>query len=512
MAYQLGGTHCAAALVLLGAIAIAPHPAQADAANNILTVGMGSEPFTLDPATGASGFDYPNLYSLYDRLVHVDPKTNELRPGLATSWRFVGDDKLGLELTIRQGVKFHDGTSLDAEAVKFSLDHFKARKLIADLDVVDSVEVTGPYTVLLKLSQQFSVLPAVLSDRAGMISSPTAIKKFGKDYPRNPVGAGPFKLKQWNSGTSLEMVRFEEYWDKDRIKLAGITYRTILNPTSLVSALISGQIDHAFGVDPKNLPVLKANPRLRVEIQPSTAYYQISLQKAIPPLDNKLVRQALNMSVDRSVLAEAVLGPGNSGGDALMPVPPVNFAYSPELSKTVKYDPVKAKQLLAEAGYPNGITLRHCGTPLVGYGTDIIDIEQEQMKPAGITLDVTIMTGSACLQTFNSSTRYHSVQIAFSGRPDPYLTYQQNFGKNGMYNRGNTDFPGVEELLAKIRESYDPAEQKKYYTELNKLWIENVPIVTLFYRPQFAVYKTDVFGEQPNQQGKPDLTTLYFKK
>ncbi len=497
---------CIAALLL----SVVPQ-ANADSRNNILVVGMGSEPFTLDPATGLSGFDYPNLYSLYDRLIDFDPATMELLPGLATKWEFIGDDKLTLELTIRPNVKFQDGTPMDAEAVKSSLLHFKTANRIHDLDEVSAVDVVGADKVRLKLTKPYSVMPAVLSDRAGMVVSPTAVQKYGTDFQRHPVGAGPFMLKQWTSGTSLELVRFPDYWNKARIKLAGITYRTILNPTSLVSALLSGQVDHGFNIDPKNWPILSANPRLRVAVEPSTAYYEIALHKAMPPTDNKLVRQALSMAVDRGVLADAILGPGMSGGNALMPIPPSWFAYSKSLENSVRYDPAQAKKLLAQAGYPDGITIKICATPLVGYGTDITDIEREQMKPAGITLDVSVMPGSACLQTFNGTTQFHAWQGAFSGRPDPFLTYQQNFGTSGQYNRGGSNFPGVDALLDKIVATYTREAQKPLYEELNRLWIDNAPFVLLFYRPQYAVYSRSLAGELPNLQGKPNLTSLFFK-
>jgi ABC-type transport system substrate-binding protein len=487
-------------------------PSFADQRNNVLVVGMGSEPFTLDPATGVSGLDYPILYTMFDRLVSFDPATMLPKAGLATKWEFVGDNNLALELTLRDGVMFQDGTKMDADAVAFSLKHLKESNRIHDLDPVTAIDVVAANKVRLVLAKPYSVLPAVLADRSGMVVSPTAVQKEGSDFPRHPVGAGPFMLKQWNAGTTIELQRFPDYWDKDRIKLSGVTFRTILNPTSLVSALLAGQIDYAFSVDPKNWPVLSANPRLRVALEPSTAWYELQMHTGFAPTDNQKVRQAIAMSVDRSVLADAILGPGMSGGSALMPVPPSWFAYSKSLENSVKYDPARAKQLLAEAGFPNGLTIKVCATSsLTGFGSDITDIESEEMKPAGIKLDVTVMTGSACLQAFNGTNRFNGWQGAFSGRPDPYLTYQQYIGSTGQYNRGSVNYPGVDVLLDKILAATTREQQKPYYDELNRLWIEDVPVVLLFYPRQYSVYGKNVAGEQPNLQGKPDVTSLYFK-
>jgi peptide/nickel transport system substrate-binding protein len=494
-------------LCALAAIA----PARADKRSNTLVVAFNAEVDTLDPATGFAGTDYSVLYSIYDRLINFDPKTMLPLPGLAAKWEFSGPDKRDFTMTLQPGVKFQDGTPVDAAAVKASLMHFKDMKRLNDLDVVTSIDTVGTDTVVLHLAQQYSVLPAVLADRAGMVVSPTALAKYGKDFPRNPVGAGPFMLRNWAAGTSIDLARFPDYWAPQRIHLAGIEYKLILNPTSVISAMLSGQADQTWGVDPKNLPVLRASSRLRVAVEPSTQYTYLALRHDIPPMDNKLVREAMSMSVDRQVLADAVLGPGNSGGPALMLTPPASFAYSHDLAESVPYDPAKAKQLLAQAGFPNGITVKVCGSPAVGQGSDMTDVESEQMRPAGIKLNVTIMSGSACLQRLNASKDFDAWQGAFSGRPDPYLTYSQTFTSTGQFNRGRQPYPAADALIAKIPTLYSQEAQKPVYDQINRLWIEEAPAIQLFYVPNFAVYATDLAGEQPSQQGKPDLVSMYFK-
>jgi len=274
-------------------------PARADAKNNILTTGVTAEPYTLDPAMGLSGNDYPFLYTIFDRLLTFDPKTLEPRPGLAESWEFTGADKLTFRLKLKPNLKFQDGTVLDAEAVKASLVHFQTGGRIHDLDVVKSIDVADPLTVELRLERPFSPLTAVLADRAGMISSPTAIKKYGRDYDRHPVGAGAFTLKQWNAGSSLEFVKFPDYRDKQNIKLAGVTFKIIGNGTSLISAAITGQVDYAYNLESKSLAALQASPRVRVAIEPSLQYNMINVNAGYPPVDNELVRRA-GSDVDRS--------------------------------------------------------------------------------------------------------------------------------------------------------------------------------------------------------------------
>lgn len=501
------------AAALAFALGVAPTAALADARTNVVNFGILSEPYTLDPAVGTSGFDYPMLYSIFDRLVDFDPATLEPRPGLATQWRFIGPERKLFELKLRQGVKFQDGTPFDAEAVRFNIERLQQAKILNDLEDVERVEVVDPLTVVLHLKQENSVLPILLADRAGMMVSPTAVKKLGKDFSRSPVGAGAFKVRNWISGQALVLDRNTDYWNAAGTRLSGIQFRFIPNATSLTSAILSGQLDFAYQIDPKNLGVIRDNARLRVSKEPTTRYYQISWNLNFPPLDNVKVRQAINMSIDRQVLADAILGPGNSGGPALMPLPPESWAYTKSLEGSVKYDPARAKKLLAEAGFPNGITLKLCATnSVLGYGSDITDIEREQMRVAGITLDVEFRTGSACNRAFNVEKKLMAYQVGFSGRPDPYLTFEGNFGSTGLFNTAKTKYPGVDEILDKLARTHDRKAQKPLYDELNRLWIEQVPKLTLFYAPNYAIYTKDLAGEKPNLMGKINPTAWYFVK
>ncbi len=494
------------------AIPLALGIAHADARNNVLAIGVPVEPVTLDPANGFTGFDYPFLYSLYDRLIDFEPKTLKLRPGLATAWRFIGNDQRAFEISLRPNVKFHDNTPLDAEAVKASLLRFKEIGLIRDLDPVVSIDVIDPLKLVLRLSSSYSVLPAILADRAGMIVSPTAVKASGKGYQRSPVGAGPFKLGQWTPGSMLELTAFPGYWDKEKIKLSGIQYKIIGNPTSLVSALLSGQIDHASNVDPKNVSVLKASDRVRVQSEPTLWVYIFLVNTGMPPLNDPKVRRAVSLSIDRKAISDAILGKDIGEGPATLLVPPSNWAHTSAIGQRSPYDPVQAKKLLAEAGYPDGISLKVCGTPVLGYGPEIVAIEQEQMKAAGIRIEATMLAGSACQQAWQSRNEYHLRQGGWSGRPDPWMTYQQIFASNGEYNRTKQKFPGVDEMLNDLLSAYSQEDQKKLYDKLNAVWVEQFPWIPLFYGSNVAVYAQNVAGEQPNLQGKLNPVTMYFKK
>jgi peptide/nickel transport system substrate-binding protein len=505
--------HLAIALVASAITTAVPSSSFAGPDTNIAIIGAANEPVTLDPAAGNTGFDYPYLYSIYDRLIHFVPETLELVPGIATEWGFEGENNQTFRMMLREDMRFHDGTSVNAEAVKSSLLHFKETSSRGFLDVVDEIEIVDDHTLLLHLNQEYSVLPAVLADRAGMISSPTAREKHGEDFGRNPVGAGPFRLSDWSPGESIELETFSDYGGVEEPRLDGVEFRIITSQTAMVSALIAGQIDQAFSLDPKNLALLRANPRIRVNVEPTLFYYQLMLNTTVSPIDDPLVRQALNISVDREALAKAVLGEDVSEGPAFAPVPPSHWASTPELADEIKYDPERARELLAEAGHPDGITFKICGTPTVlGYDTNIVDIEREQMKAAGINLEATMLAGNACQQAWATTGEYHARQGGFTGRPDPFLTYHNQMGSDGRNNRGKIPFEGVDETLNKLLTTYDREGQDKLFDELNRLWHVHVPHVLLFYGSNVSAYANNLVGERPNAQGKLNPVSFYFEE
>jgi peptide/nickel transport system permease protein/peptide/nickel transport system substrate-binding protein len=184
----------------------------------ILRISASANPSSLDPTTGGAGSDHAFLFTMYDTLTEWEFETLKPKPGLAESWKFA--DPATFVLNIRAGVTFHDGTPLDAEAVKFNLDRNKSdakSNIKADLLSVDTIEVSGPMQVTLKLKNPDSALPGILSDRAGMMVSPTAVKASSTgDVARTPVGAGAYSFVSWADGERIVVKRNEKYWKPNR--------------------------------------------------------------------------------------------------------------------------------------------------------------------------------------------------------------------------------------------------------------------------------------------------------
>ena len=202
-----------------------------------LRISAPANPSSLDPATGGAGSDHAFLFTMYDTLTEWDFETLKPKPGLAESWSFT--DPTTFVLNIRPGVTFHDGTPLDAEAVKFNLERNKSdpkSNIKADLASMASVEVTGPMQVTLKLNTPDAALPGILSDRAGMMVSPTALKAASAgNVARTPVGAGAYAFVSWADGEKIVVKRNEKYWKPNRPYPDGIEFSIIPELTTGVA-------------------------------------------------------------------------------------------------------------------------------------------------------------------------------------------------------------------------------------------------------------------------------------
>ena len=258
----------------------------------VLKVSQYANPSSLDPTTGRSGGDHPMLWPIFDTLVDFDFATLDPKPGLAESWEY--RDPTTLVLDIRKDVLFHDGTACDAQAVKANFDYMltNPRSTVkADVVSIKSAEVEGPLRVVLHLKEPDTSLPLVLTDRAGMMSSPTAFKALGADYDRKPVGAGAYVFVQWDDADKLVLKRNERYWREGLPNLDGIEFKVMTDSNTGLRAVLAGQNDFVYRVSPQQAPLIKRSPTFGFVTNPTLYVQMIYLNASRPPLDNKLLRR-----------------------------------------------------------------------------------------------------------------------------------------------------------------------------------------------------------------------------
>jgi peptide/nickel transport system substrate-binding protein len=456
---------------------------------NVLFYATPGEPGSLDPGASISGFDQYYTNAIYDTLIVSDPKTMEpTKPGLATSWEFTGADKLTFRLHLRHGVQFQDGTPMNADAVKASIEHYKSLGNWFDMVPVKSETVVDDNTLDLNLSQPYSPLPAILSFRAGQIISPTALQKYGKDFGKNPVGAGPFSFKSWTAGSEIVLNKFNGYWNAAATKFAGIDYKIIVDNSAMLNAVAAGQVDfaEALNIPVKNLTVLKGNSKVTSQVLSTLSLGIVTTVNTMPPFNNQLVRQAAQLAIDRKALGDALNGTGNGQGPAYQYVPP-NYWASTKSLKDWGYHPDQAKTLLKQAGYPNGVTVQIC--TFSDSTTQAATIEKQQMAPAGFTLDISQEPVNSCVSKLQTG-GIPMVQIGWFFLASPYQGYATMFGALGAGPR----YTGVDPLLAKIAAAYTQSDQKPLYDQMNELLYQTAPSIPTYWLVNPIAYSKRVSG------------------
>lgn len=454
-----------------------------------LNLSLDADPPKLDPSFSTALVDRMVFQSIYDKLVDLDDKGN-IVPMLAEKWD-VSPDQKSYTFTLREGVKFHDGTDFNAEAVKFNLDRYmdKASTRRNELQAVDTITVTDPKTIKIDLKQPFAPFLSVLTDRAGMMSSPDAVKKYGDDYLNHPVGTGPFVYKERVKGSTLTVEKNPNYWQKGLPNLDKVVYKIINDSNQALNNLKAGQVDITNVFPTKEIPNFANDAKLSVVNEPGQGFQGIHVNASKAPFDNKELRNAVDLMIDRDAIVKVVLN--NAGKPAHSPYAPTHFAYG----DTDKYEAPnvdKAKELLKKAGKPDGFdfTLKIGTSPT---NQQLGQMIQNMLKPAGINVTLEkVEFGTLLEQSKNGN--YEAVQLGWSGRPDPDQNIYDWDVTGGAQNYSRYSNKEVDTLLQGARVEGDTAKRKDLYEKAMKILNDEDPYVYLY-------HSNNVFGVSKSVKG-----------
>ncbi len=485
----------------------APPSGGAKRTSGAITIGTTFAPTTLDPGTGTSGADYQYLYFVFDRLISFNEKTGHLQPMLATSWSFQGAKKLTLDVKLRHGVTFSDGTPFNAQAVvAFSKSYLKEGDVLDNLQYVTAISAVNSYEVHYTLSQQNSQLPYGLADRAGMIPSPTAVAKEGKGFGTAPVGAGPYRFATENAGSSYSFTRNDSYWNNaNQPRVQKVSFQVFSNDTSLLSAVRSGAVNIAGAVFPQDVAVLKGASNLTTAVGPGTGFDVVYFNGKLKPFQDPKVRLAFNLALNRTAIMDAAT---NGLGQAWTePIAPGANGYVKSDAPVWTYNVAKAKQLMAQAGYPHGVSTTCYTYPGVGYDITAPVVIAEE-KAIGINIKVVTGTPSQVVPfyTKNLAPCYLS---AWLGGANPVTTYQGLLWSKSYYNAGKTDY-GVDQYIDKFFTTYTTSSYQTLFDNINKVMKTTPGYAVIYANPSINVYQKNIAGwiispfELDNWQG------LYF--
>ena len=338
---------CILAVVLLLTVVAAP----VALGQTEVRMAVSASISTMDPQKQGNMIDMGTLVNMFDMLTFVDKDMN-LGPWLATEWYAVDD--LTWEFKLRDDVVFHNGEPFNAEAVKFSIERLLAPETaspIVELRYVTAVNVVDEFTVQIVTDAPDPLIPAKVSLFGGVMVPPQYIQEHGDAYfAANPVGTGPFSFVSWQRDGSLVLEANDDYW-RGRPQVDRVIIDAIPNDASRIAALLAGEVDIITNLVPDSYQQVQNAPGVVAASVPGLRMHYLSIDTRTGPLANEKVRQAVNLAIDVETLIEVVL----EGHGVLEPslVPSVVFGFNPNIEGW-GYDPERAMELLAEAGYPNG--------------------------------------------------------------------------------------------------------------------------------------------------------------
>ncbi|APX22096.1 MAG: ABC transporter substrate-binding protein [Rhodobacteraceae bacterium] len=433
----------------LAALALCAQASAAVAQQTDLTIALQLEPPHLDPTSAAAGAIDSVLYAnVFEGLTRFT-ETGEIVPGLAESWD-ISEDGTAYTFHLREGVTFHDGTAMDAEDVKFSLDRARgedsqnAQKAL--FEGIASVEVVDPQTVRVTLGAPDGSFLFNMAWGDAVIVAPESIGEI----KQHPVGTGPFAFDRWMTGDRIELDRYADYWG-EAPALSDVTFRFISDPTAAYAAMMAQDIDAFAGFPaPENLPMFEADARFKVIVGSTEGETILAMNNKEGPLSEKLVREAIAHAIDRQAIIDgAMFGLGTPIGTHFAPHNPDYV----DLTDLSPHDPEKAKTLLADAGYPDGFTTT-LKLPPPSYARRGGEIIAAQLREVGIDTEITNLEWAQWLEEvfrgkdFGLTIVSHTepMDIGIYARPDYYFQY---------------DNPELQELMATLSKTTDPAQRSE---------------------------------------------------
>jgi peptide/nickel transport system substrate-binding protein len=498
--------------VAITAAALLLSPEMAVHAQTTLRIGLAEDPDMLDPTLGRTYVGRIVFSAFCDKLFDIDEKLN-IVPQLALSHETSADGK-EMTIKLRPGVKFHDGEPLDAEAAKFSLERHLTlptsfRK--PELAALDHVDVVDPLTIKLVLKTPYSPLIAQLTDRAGMMVSPKAVKEAGEKFGLHPVCAGPYRFVERVQQDRMVFEKFADYWNKDNVFIDRVVFLPIVDATVRLANLKSGSLDLIERVLATDIKDVRADPKLKLSTMPELGYLGLTINirndknKGALSQSEK-VRQALDLSIDRDALNEVVFnGEFTVGNQWVSPAHP----YYQESFPVRNRDIARAKALLKESSVPLPVSVDY----MVPKGTEyeaVAQVVQSMAAEAGFDVKIRVIEFATSFKQAQAGD-FQVFQINWSGRIDPDGNAYVFLHTKAPQNDGGYSNPKADKALEDGRLTSDPAQRKAIYEGLTKTVLNDEPIIYLYHRKILIAHTTKLEGYQPMPDGLVRVIGLKLK-
>jgi len=428
-------------------------------------------------------------YIAFEKLLQYNQKL-EFEPVLAISWDI--PDSLTYIFHLRKGVLFHDGSSFNAEVVKFNFERLQSdySEYQADFSIVRNVEILDNYTVKILLEKPYAPFLDLLASSRGYIISEKAVKEHGDEwFQKHPVGTGPFKFQSWDIMGTLLFAKFENYWRKELPYLDAVEFIKIPDETTRVLALEAGEVDYAYKIPLVDLPrVKKIGGVISNGAQGNTIdYFLFNCSK--PPFNDKRVREAFALAIDVDKLDSFI---GNIEPE-VGPLPFKNWGHNPEI-KSVPYDPAKAKKLLAEAGFSKGLTVDLLIRTAHPRKSQAAEIAEQMLGQIGVTVNIlTLESATAISREQSGDFEFGALHYGGGGRIDPDGNLRLFYPGAPFNYSGFTD-PTLTTLLDLGIRITDRKARQQLYWEAEKIITEGFPMIWIGELLEYNGYNSYVHG------------------
>ncbi len=457
-----------------------------------LRVGTNQDAVGFDPHLSNATASYRILENVYNQLLRFKPNL-EIEGDLAESYRAI--DPTTWEFKLRQGVKFHSGKPLTSADVKYSLERIKDPQVksprSSQLAPIVAIETPDDYTVIIKTDKPFAPLLAVLADRTMAIVNKDFIEANGGKLDNVADGTGPFKLKEWVPNTRTVLEKNPDYFIPGQPLLDEVIYQPIPDDTARSTAVRTGAVDFIEYAPPKDLELLRGDSNIVITGEGNNNVRFLAFNTKVKPFDNPKVRQAIAWAVDR----EAVLQAAVNGAGTPLYAGPFLPSFWPGLQEPVyKRDLEKAKQLLAEAGYPNGFTAKLKNTPTYSFLGNAGIAVQEQLKEIGINLEIESLEWSVFLKDYLVDKNFEAVVSGYSAFADPHPPLDGTYVTGRQNNFMSYSNPKFDELIAQGAQETDQAKRAEIYREAQRILLEDSPMVFLYAANEYEAMQKYVKG------------------
>lgn len=507
-------------------VAATPAPAAGEPRRGgTVTIAMEADIDNLDPQAGIGIVAHP-LYALFDPLIEVTPDV-QLAPALAVNWEALDDTTYRYKL--REGVTFHSGNPFNAEAVKGSIERFLEPGVPARdynlLNMIDTVEVEDPYTVIFHLKRPFPAFPYHTGEFLSLIVDAKHANEIGAaEYTLRPSGTGPFMLEKWEKNNQITLVRNPNYWQEGTPYLDRVVYKVIPDESTRIVALEAGEVDIVLGVAPTEVERLRQNPDIHIVERTTSRTVYLGFAYDEEPFNDIRFRQALAQAVNVDSIVEFVQEGTVEKATTYYP----SFIFGSaegQIKTTYGYDAEKAKTLLEEAGWVDGdgdgirekdgkrleltMTFPSAVLPAMRQTAEVI---QQDLRDVGIDLKLDEREWAAFVgEWFEKKVQMYMMGVsATTGSLD--VSFPNQWTTGGVWNASRYSNPEVDELFAEASKTLDDEKRRSMYQDLQQILAEDVAAVPLFHMRTYGAINRRVQNFEVHPLGPIRVTNVWVQE